>query len=442
MTEKQEILKFPKDFLWGTATSAHQVEGNNINSDWWVWEQQHQGRVLPVLEKNYQHQKFVPSGQACDHYHRYQEDFDLLKKMGNNVHRLSIEWARIEPKEGQFDYEELQHYREVLTALKKRGIKVMLTLHHFTNPFWFANKGGWQKLRSPFYFSRYVKFVAENIGDLVDFWITINEPAIYMDMSYTRGFWPPQKKDLKSGLLVYINMARAHRRAYKIIHQTLDQPGRKVMVGSAVSVMSFASYKKHSLIELFYVHLADRITNHSFYDLTKHSHDFLGVNYYFRVRLKKGKKIWNMEVDEIKEQESELSDMGTPIYPHGIFDVLMDFKDFNLPIYITENGIAAEDDRKREKFIVTHLAELHHAIQAGVNVCGYFHWSSLDNFEWDKSFGPKFGLVEVDFKTLERKPKPSYFTYQKICQENGLPEEMLIKGWGISGKWSTKRNVA
>ena len=187
-----------------------------------------------------------------------------------------------------------------------------------------------------------------------------------------------------------------------------------------MNVMSFASYKKHSFLELFFVHAADRIVNHSFYDLTKRSHDFLGVNYYFRVRLKKSAHGFMPIVDEVSEEESELSDMGWVIYPHGIFDVLMDFKDFNLPIYITENGIATEDDAQRSKFIINHLSEIHHAIRAGVDVRGYFYWSLLDNFEWDKSFGPKFGLVAVDRKTMRRTPKSSYDTYQDICQNNGI----------------------
>ena len=420
MAIKSKYLKFPKNFLWGTATSAHQVEGNNTNSDWWVWEQQNKGKILKVKEEKFRHQRFEPSGRACDHYHLYEKDFDLIQGMNNNAYRMSIEWARIEPKQGVWDYDEMRHYHNVLLSLKKRNIKVMLTLHHFTNPNWFSAKGGWVNLKAPYYFKKYVKFVVGNLGELVDFWITINEPEVYMDMSYLSGYWPPQQKSIKKAGLVYFNMVRAHKKAYKTIHKILDKPNKKAMVGVAVNVMSFAAYKKHRLIELLYVHSADKLINHSFYDLTKKSHDFLGINYYFRIRLRKDKGSLKPVIEEVKEQERELSDMGWMIYPHGIFDVLMDFKDFNLPIYITENGIATTDDKKRVKFIIDHLTEIHHAIQAGVDVRGYFHWSLLDNFEWDKSFGPKFGLIKVNFKTLEREPKGSYYVYKEICRNNAV----------------------
>ncbi|MBU4360803.1 glycoside hydrolase family 1 protein [Patescibacteria group bacterium] len=414
------MLSFPKNFLWGTATSAHQVEGNNTNSDWWFWEQKNKGKILNVAEKKFKNKKFEPSNKACDSYNKYKEDFALIEKMNNNAHRLSIEWARIEPKQGEWDLDELEHYKKVLKDLKKRKISVMLTLQHFTLPNWLAQKNGWTNWRSPMFFKRYAEFVARNLGDLVDFWITINEPEIYADMSYLKGYWPPQEKNIKKAGKVYLNMIRAHRKAYKIIHKILDLKKQKAKVGISANVMSFAAYKKHRLIELLYVHLADRLVNHSFFDLTKKHHDFLGINYYFRVRLKKEKGSLKPVVEEITEQERELSDMGWMIYPHGIFDVLMDFKDFNLPIYITENGIATTDDTRRSKFLIDHLTEIHHAISAGCDVRGYFHWSLLDNFEWDKSFGPKFGLVDVNFKTLERQPKGSFKVYKEICKNNGL----------------------
>lgn len=427
MIHKEKDYLFPKNFLWGTATSAHQVEGNNFNNDWWRWEEKMKGQELPVLEKKYQHQKFTPSGQACDHYHCYQEDFDLIKKMGNNSYRLSIEWARLEPRPGQWDQKELAHYQAVLESLKKHGLKVMLTLNHFTLPNWLAMRGGWAHIMAPFYFTRYASYVAKNLGTLVDLWITINEPEIYMDMCYLKGFWPPQYQDIKRAAWVYLNMARAHKKTYKVLHKILDQPGKLAQVGFAMNVMSFASYKKHNFLELFYVHAADRIVNHSFYDLTKKTHDFLGVNYYFRVRLKKSPDSLLPTEDEVQEEESELTDMGWVVYPHGIFDVLMDFKDFNLPIYITENGIATDHDEQRINFLINHLTEVHHAISAGVDVRGYYFWSLLDNYEWDKCFGPKFGLVAVNFRNFKRTPKPSYYVYQKICQANGVTKELMEK---------------
>ncbi len=403
---KNKTLKFPKEFLWGTATAAHQIEGININSDWWHWEE------IGVIKHK--------SGQACDSYQRYLDDHEIIEKINNNAYRFSIEWARIEPVCGHFDREVMQHYLAVVADLKKRGIKIMLTLHHFTNPEWFANKGGWTSIKSAWYFKRYVTFVAENLGGLVDFWVTINEPEVYADMCYHKAVWPPQEKNNKKALRTYLNMALAHRLVYNFLHKKLKNP----QVGFAMNVISFASYRKHRLLELLYVHLADRFFNHSFYDLTKNKHDFLGINYYFRVRLKQRDDSWLPETEGITEGERDKSDVGWVIYPHGIFDVLMDLSDFNLPIYITENGVAAQDDRKREKFIVDHLVEIYHALKAGVDVRGYFHWSLLDNFEWEKGFEAKFGLVDVDLKNFKRTIKPSGELYAKIAKNNAVLGEM------------------
>jgi len=265
------------------------------------------------------------------------------------------------------------------------------------------------------------------LGELVDLWITINEPGIYAQMSYGAGFWPPQKKSAWKFMKVYWRMAQAHKKAYKTIHRLLDKENFKAQVGVAINVMSFTAYKKHRLLEMLYVHFADRWINHSFYDLTKRCHDFLGVNFYFRVRLRKKKGSLKPEIMSLESPEGEISDMGSLIYPHGIFSVLIDFQDFNLPIYITENGIAAEDDTQRERFLVNHLREVNHAIKNKVDVRGYFYWSLLDNFEWDKSFGPKFGLATVDRKTFERTLKPSGVLYGEMAKNNCLSGEMIKK---------------
>jgi beta-glucosidase len=410
MKNKEKKFCFPKNFLWGTATSAHQVEGNNINSDWWRFEEQ--GKIL------------FSSGSACDSYQRFKDDHDLIEKMNNNAYRLSIEWAKIEPVKGKFDHEVMKHYVEVLSDLKKRGIKVMLTLHHFSNPAWFAERGGWANYFLAVYcFKRYVKYVLENVGGLVDLWITINEPGVYTDMGYEKGVWPPMQISYWKAFLCYLNMAFAHRLAYRLIHKKF----RNAEVGFATNAMSFASYRKHKIVELLYVHFADRFVNHSFYDLTKNKHDFLAINYYFRVRLKQKEGSLMPEVEDVTEGDRELSDVGWLIYPHGLYDVLMDMTDFKKPIYITENGIAAVDDAKREKFLVNHLAEIYHAIKGGVNVRGYFHWSLLDNFEWEKGFAPKFGLVAVDRKTHDRNIKPSGILYGQIAKANCLSEELVKK---------------
>lgn len=248
-----KTLDFPKDFLWGAATSAHQVEGGNINNDWWAWEELNQPK-----EKR--------SGGACDEYNRFEEDFTLAKELGHNAHRLSIEWSRIEPEEGQFSTEALEHYKKVLKSLKSKGFSVCLTLHHFTNPRWFSSRGGWENLKSPYYFERFVKRVVPELKEFVDLWVTINEPGIYVFMGYqggdiVTGGWPPQKNNTILAAKVLWNLARAHKKAYRVIHSYQ----KSAMVGIANNVSSFESYHKHSLVEQLGVIFGDYVTNHSFY---------------------------------------------------------------------------------------------------------------------------------------------------------------------------------
>lgn len=404
---------FPKGFLWGTATSAHQVEGSNYNNDWWQAEEQSKIKFK--------------SGKACDHYHNFKEDFEFIEKMNNNAHRLSVEWSRIEPREGEWNLHELEHYRKVLKDLKKRKIKIMLTLHHFTNPIWFAKKGGFEKFGNVRYFLKYVRIVTQHLGEYVDYWITINEPGVYIYQSYEIGVWPPFKKSMYLALKVYLNLVKAHKRAYKIIHHEVKAKNEFALVGISQNVLSFATYRKHSLINNIAVWLSVTVSNHGFYILTgkQKTHDFLGLNYYFRIRLTRTIGTAKFEIDDISTQERETSDIGWEIYPHGMFDVLMDFRDYKLPIFITENGIATTNDDKRMRFIVAHLNEIYHAIKGGSNVMGYFHWSLLDNYEWHLGFAPRFGLVEVNFKTFTRKLKGSGKIYSEIAKTNGLEHKMF-----------------
>lgn len=403
-------IEFPKDFLWGAATSAHQVEGNNILNDWWEWEQ----RVQPFD---------LHSGQTADQYNRYEEDFTLAKELDHKAHRLSIEWSRIEPEEGKFSEQAIEHYKKVLKSLKDKGFTVMLTLHHFTNPLWLSKIGGWENLKTPFYFERFVKKIVPEIKEYVDLWITINEPGVYTYMSYMQGQWPPQKKSYFSGAMAAWNMARAHKRAYRAIKNL--SPTKQV--GIANVVLSFDNYHHHSLKESIAVLLMDWIGNHWFYRLTGIKyHDFLGLNYYMNYYLSfNGEKTRLPSLIDINTTKKDVSDMGWEIYPEGIFDVLMDFSDYHKPIYITENGLASTNDDRRVRFLLSYLKEIYHAIQAGVNVRGYFYWSLIDNFEWAWGFTPRFGLIGIDYKTQKRTPRPSAYVYQAIIQKNGIPHRLL-----------------
>lgn len=390
--------KFPKNFYWGTATSSHQVEGNNTNNDWWRAEQE--GKI--------KHK----SGRACDSYNRYEEDFDLAKGLGNNAHRLSIEWSRVEPEEGKFDEKEIEHYKKVIKALKDRGLEPFVTLHHFTNPVWFADKGSWENPRSPFYFARYAEYVVKNLPE-VKYWITINEPFILSTMGYMDGFWPPFKNGVLNALKINTELHRAHKGAYRKIKAVAP----KAQIGLAKNVKYFKACNGKFFSRVF-VALFNLILNYGFLDSLKHEQDFAGLNYYYPVNISAGfshPRKWMREFPGAQK-----SDFGWDIYPEGLYQVVKDASKLDKPIYIFENGIADADDRQRPRFIREHLEQLAKAASEGADVRGYFHWSLLDNFEWAEGFTKKFGLVEVDFKTLERKPRPSYYVYKEICKNNSL----------------------
>lgn len=402
--KEAQKLEFPKGFLWGAATAAHQVEGGNIHSDWWDWEQRGGG--------------VEPSGLACDHYNRFEEDFRLAKSLGHNAHRLSIEWARIEPEEGKWNEEVVRHYQKVLQSLKDKNIKTFVTLFHFTLPLWFAEKGGFERKENIRYFDRFVDHVVYNLGDLVDFWLTINEPNIYVGLSYLFGIWPPQKRNPLSTLRVYLNLAATHKSAYKLIH-AIKKGARVGMAANISTYHSFGGY----FIGMFVSKIAKFLINDSFYLLTRGCHDFLGVNYYFfhNFSWKDFALVKRLNLKSIEEAMLlEHSDLGWSIYPQGIYEVVMNLKKYRLPIYITENGVADAKDKYRERFILNHLQWLHQAIKEGADVRGYLHWSLLDNFEWAFGFKPRFGLVGVDFKTQERKVRKSALTYVMICNKNAL----------------------
>ncbi|OGE35492.1 hypothetical protein A3C32_03515 [Candidatus Daviesbacteria bacterium RIFCSPHIGHO2_02_FULL_41_14] len=411
-------LRFPEKFLWGAATSAFQVEGNIANSDWWAWEQSH------LLEIN-------RSGQAADQYNRFEEDFKLAKDLGHNSHRLSLEWSRIEPKEGEFNQVEIEHYKNVLKSLKDKGFTVMLTLHHFSNPAWFAKKGGWRSFWAPYRFNKFVKRVVPELKELVDLWVTINEPAVYASLGYVSAEFPPQHKNDYFGAFKSMwNMARAHKKAYKTIHQIIPN----AQVGVANPVQSYDTIHQHSLRENLGKILADYLTNHFFYFLSGLKYqDFIGLNYYANWYIGKNKKgFLPISIDVARIKPEEVSDLGWEIHSEGIFNIIMDFSDSGKPIYITENGIASTNDDRRVRFLLSYLKEVYHTIQLGAPVKGYFYWSLIDNMELHRGFGPQFGLIEIDFKTQARKVRPSAHVYEEIIKHNGIPHYLLkLLGHGI-----------
>ncbi len=410
MLHVHETRVFPEGFLWGVATAAHQTEGGNTESDWWRWEQI-PGKISDGSK----------SGEACDHYRRYEQDLDLAAGLGNNAHRLSIEWARVEPREGEWSHEALEHYRRVLTAVRRRGMKVMLTLWHFSLPEWFADKGGWEAGNAIDRYLRYARKVATELGGLVDVWNTMNEPNVYVSQGYLSGGWPPQQKSVFRSQRIALKLCRAHREAYRLLKGLYPETS----VGAAQNVLSIEAYRPHSFRDYLGARLIDFWWNHLFYFFTKGTHDFLGLNYYFHYRLKRFGWPPTAFFAEVRRERRDVSDVGWELNPQGIFRVLKDFESYGLPIYITENGLPSSNDDRRKRYLVAVIKEVWHAIESGVDVRGYFFWSLLDNWEWEKGYAAKFGLVEVDFATQARTPRGSYSVYKAICEANGLPHEML-----------------
>ncbi|MFC1609070.1 glycoside hydrolase family 1 protein [Patescibacteria group bacterium] len=419
---KKEKIVFPRGFLWGASTSSHQVEGG-MNNDWSDWEESNANGLAEEAKIKWSQWQKVNfpemlkadnyiSGRACDHYNRFSEDFEIARKLGHNAHSFSIEWSRIEKEEGVFDKREIEHYRMVLEDLKKRNIRPFVTLWHFTNPLWLRDLGGVECKKFPFYFSRYAKFVVEELGDLVDFWITFNEPNIYTANVYVNGKWLFGKKDIMSAIRVFKNFAKAHNLTYDEIHSIR----KGTNVGLANNILYFEPYYKKSPFDIVGAKILSHIVNREILNMTKGKHDFLAIQYYFHrlVNFPRG----------VMEGHGIASDMGWEIFPKGIYHVLKSMSKYKLPIYITENGLADSDDSRREQFIKNHLYWVHRAVKEGVDVKGYLHWSLLDNLELDKGYWPRFGLVEVDRDTLERKVRPSALRYAKICKDNGFEMEI------------------
>ena len=405
------MLEFPKDFLWGAATSAYQVEGNNSFSDWWEWEKR----------LNTKH----ASGRACRHYEFFAQDFDLAKELNHNCHRLSIEWARIEPEAGKFSQKELDHYKQVILALKERSLIPIVTLHHFTNPIWFAKIGAWRNKDAHKFFLRYVEKVVNMLSFDVPFWVTINEPMVYTYFSYLLGLWPPQDKSLLHARQVTNSLLNAHIEAYHLIRDiykknNLEYP--KISIAQNMQAFvpciatlrnKFAAYLRHKHYNLEFI---ERL-------VAKRALDFIGVNYYSPSWVELGGwGINNFTSDVCKKNHRNLrkNSMGWDIYPQGLYDLLMSLRKYNLPVFILENGICTDNDHLRWDYIAEHLESVSKAIANGVKIMGYVYWSLLDNYEWDKGFSPRFGLVEVDYNTYKRTVRESGRKFSAVCKTGKL----------------------
>ena len=406
-------LTFPQGFLWGSATAAHQIEGNNVHNDWWEWE--HSGQRATELGKQNKNASDYYSGIACDSYNRYEEDFDIAKSLNQNAHRLSIEWSRIEPKQGEYDHAEVEHYRKVLHALKSRGMKTFVTMHHYTVPAWFAQIGGFEKRENIKYFLNFVGKVTAELKNLINFVCVINEPEIYATFAYGVGKFPPQKHGIRRATLVGDHLAEAHVKSYKII-KAADPT---IQVGTAQGI----SYRSYSLMMKLFTGYAESLAYKRFLHRVINHTDFLGLQYYSHQTVTFNFRPPFIHTAPVKKGRP-VNDLGWEIYPEGIFELLRRLRKYGKPIYITENGTADAKDAFREKFIRDHLRMVYRAIKAGADVRGYFHWSLIDNFEWAEGFAPRFGLVEIDRENnLARKIRPSAHVYAEICKNNFLESE-------------------
>lgn len=430
------FLRFPDTFLFGASSSAHQVEGNNRHNQWWAFEHE-EGRI-----KNGDR-----SGLACDHYHRYEEDFALLKSMNHQAHRLSFEWSRFFPESPtRLNAEAVQHYHRVLDTLRSLDIEPFVTTLHFTIPQWFAALGGFEKEENLRHYLDFVRFLADEYGSKVRFWCTINEPNIYASFSYIIGEYPPAKKNVRLALKVLANLLKSHGKAYRILKELRPD----AQVGIVVHLPVFTPLRKGSWLDKISARVADWMFNgivlealktgtihfpaawREQHDYLRDSNDFIGLNYYVRMfaspkhAVATALNLLHADVGAFQRTGTErLTQSGWTVYAKGLYKCLKRLhRKFDLPIYITENGIATDDDEWRKVFIRKHLRQVHKAIGKGMDVRGYFYWSNLDNFEWSYGFEPRFGLVHVDYDNdCKRTVRQSAWYYADIIVERGIAQD-------------------
>jgi len=411
------MLSFPDGFIWGVATAGHQIEGNNVFSDWYSWE--HQGKV-----KNGD-----TSDIACGSWENLDRDIEAVKSLGVKAYRFSVEWARIEPKANRFEVSALERYRNFCKALIENGIQPILTLNHFVLPQWFSDMGGWENRENLRYFRRFVSKIVEYMGQFIHYWVSVNEPNVYAVMSYLMGEWPPEIKDIGRAMKVLSNLLFAHSEAYDVIKEFYPTS----MVGVAINMMPFFPLRKLHPVDRLVSNYLDRVYNYGYLDsllkgkLVKplgkgeaapeisSKLDFIGINYYTRMFVKYSKPLPEITVGD----EFEKTEMGYEFFPQGIEDVILKaYKRYQLPIIITENGIADASDTRRWEYIEKALTGVRNAMEKGARVFGYMYWSLMDNFEWKEGYSMKFGLFETVQETLELKPRESAGKFREFISKS------------------------
>lgn len=426
----QASYTFPDGFQWGTATAAYQVEGENINSDWYLWEQ------FPNTVERGQR-----SGLACDWWRgRWKEDLARAEASAQNAHRMSVAWDRIEPAPDAWDSRALDRYRQILGHMRDAGLHPVVTLHHFTNPAWLVEGGGWLLEATPARFAAFVEKTVTALADLCGTWVTINEPMVYAYAGYSSGIFPPGHQSLAESKQVIHNLARGHAKAYRVIHRI--QPN--ALVGLSHHYRSMQPAHRWNPLDRWVRGLRSATFNDVFPFACSHgeirlpwtrlevpeargTQDFFGLNYYTRVGVKFDLTSWK-ELFGREVLADGVDASGTRFIanePEGFWEALMWAHGHGLPILVLENGVEDEADELRRRYLAQHIRQLWRAINFNWPVKGYFHWTLVDNFEWDRGWTQRFGLWHLDRKTQVRTKRRSADLYAAICRENALRSEMV-----------------
>lgn len=441
--EPFQDIEFPENFLFGTAYSDFQIAGVNKNSDWY----KHAQKTFPFPMNRYSE---ITNQNLIN---QFREDFYLGGKIGIQIHRISMEWSRFEPQEGQFDMEAIKTYKEVFSDMRANGIEPMICLNHFPLPNWFVEQGGWENVQAPFFYSRYAEFLAKNLGLplKIKWWLTFNEPQVILAQSYAKGQWPPYKyingfhdetgteRIIKAASLIL----DAHRLSYRAIHRILDKEQNKnqIMVGWASAPNVFYPQNSDSPLDKAAVNFHNALLT-IFLDsaVGNADRDFIGLNYYGRSKIKFHVSLWPNMLRWLSQEkpfafqweQSEQRKQGArpkEFYPKGLYDLIMKFKDAGAPIMITENGLDDAEDKFREEFIVIHLKVVHDAIRDGAVVIGYQYWSLSDTWEPIDGRFASFGLTIQDDKDpkFKRQLRPSARVYGQIIKTRKISKELLEK---------------
>ena len=444
--DQGRLLPFslPAGVQLGAATAATQIEGGEVAHSWSRWAD---------LGHTKDGSRCSP---ACDHWNRIAKDTALLTAVGCTTYRFSVEWARIEPARGVFDQAAIDHYRAEVVALSEAGILPLLTLHHFTNPLWFEDSGGWLREDSPEIFGEFVAYVVQNLGDLVAEWVVINEPNVYLFSGFTIGEWPPAHHSMRDFLLGARNLIRAHKRCYLTIHAMRRELGRDdTLVGTAIHIRPFYPSRRNPLDRLVAAGF-----NHLFHDMflegvvrgryivplrgdtaadratyrelrmrsadTGSFSDFVGINYYSRemIQFALGQQLPFGRI--VQSSGPDRNELGWEIFPEGLYQATKScYERYRIPVYITENGTCDADDRFRARYLYEHLLQVARLAEDGVDVRRYYHWTLMDNFEWAEGVAARFGLIHVDFDTQVRTIRASGRFYARISRERGVTVDCL-----------------